>query len=104
MKLVRVFGHRVVTLKCDATSVLLLALADLGETGLLPSQPTVVLFVLTFLFLLLSLLFIILIMQTARRIERFDEYTAEIQKKWGNEVPTDCAELNGDRPSQVTKL
>jgi hypothetical protein len=73
---------------CGATCLLLLLLkyGDLGETGLLPSQPTVFLFVLTFLFLLLSLVFIIVIMQTARRIERFDEYTAEIRKKWGDDA------------------
>jgi hypothetical protein len=68
-----------------ATCVLLLALkyGALDETTLVPTQPTVLLSLLTFLFFLLSILFLIILLTTARRIERFDEYTAEIRKKWG---------------------
>jgi hypothetical protein len=71
-----------------ATCVLLLALkyGELGETTLLPSQPTIFLSLLTFLFFLLGILFVILIPITDRRIERFDDYTAEIRKKWGDDV------------------
>ena len=73
---------------CGATCVLLLALkyGDLGDTGFNPSQSTAFLFVLTLRFLMLSLMFIIVIISTARRIERFDDYTAEIRAKWGDDV------------------
>jgi hypothetical protein len=71
-----------------ATCVPLLALkyANLGETAVLLSPPHVFLPLLMILFLLLSMLFLIIILTTARRIERFDEYTAEIRKKWGDDV------------------
>jgi hypothetical protein len=72
-----------------ATCVLLLAL-KVGTpdetTTLFSSQHNVFLFLITFLFFLLSVLFLIIIITTERRIERFDEYTAEIRKKWGDDV------------------
>jgi hypothetical protein len=37
-------------------------------------------------FFLLSALFLAMIVATARRIERFDEYTAEMRAKWGPNV------------------
>jgi hypothetical protein len=33
-----------------------------------------------------SFIFLLLLAQTARRIDRFDEYTAELRKKWGDAV------------------
>jgi hypothetical protein len=71
-----------------ATCVLLLAVKypNLGETVVLLNLPHVFLLLLIILFVLLSMLFLIVILTTARRIERFDEYTAEIRKKWGDDV------------------
>jgi hypothetical protein len=71
-----------------AVCVLLAALkyGTLDEATLFFSQPIVFLSLLAFLFFLLSILFLILIVTTERRIERFDEYTAEIRTKWGNDV------------------
>jgi hypothetical protein len=71
-----------------ATCVLLLALkyGGLIEGTILPSEPTVYLSVSAFAFLVFSVLFVGLIVSTARRIERFDEYKAEIRKKWGEDV------------------
>jgi hypothetical protein len=59
-----------------ATCILLLAL----------KYDAVFLFVLTFVFFLFSFLFLAIIIGTARRIERFAEYTAEIRKKWGDDA------------------
>jgi hypothetical protein len=59
---------------------------NLGETVVLLNLPHVFLLLLIILFVLLSMLFLIVILTTARRIERFDEYTAEIRKKWGDDV------------------
>jgi hypothetical protein len=42
--------------------------------------------VLTGAFFVLGFLFLIIIATTARRIERFDEYTAELRRKWGEDV------------------
>jgi hypothetical protein len=35
---------------------------------------------------MLSFVFLLILAQTARRIDRFDEYTAELRKKWGYDV------------------
>ena len=71
-----------------ATCVLLLALkyGTLREDTVLLHQPVFVLSFLTFIFLLLSFLCIVVIISTARRIDRFDEYTVEIRKKWGDDA------------------
>jgi hypothetical protein len=71
-----------------ATCVLLLALKypTLGEAAVLLNPPHVFLLLLIILLVLLSMLFLIIILTTARRIERFDEYTAEIRKKWGDDA------------------
>jgi len=52
----------------------------------LPELPGLLLSILIGLFFGLGLLFLALIITTARRIERFDEYTAEIREKWGEDV------------------
>jgi hypothetical protein len=71
----------------SATCVLLVALkGEFIEGSILPSQPTVFLSLMAFVFLLLSFLCISLIINAARRIERFDEYTREIRKKWGDDA------------------
>jgi hypothetical protein len=71
-----------------ATCVLLLALkyGTLVEDTVLQHQPVFFLSFLTFVFLLLSFLFLAIIIGTARRIDRFAEYTAEIRKKWGDDA------------------
>jgi hypothetical protein len=74
-----------------ATCALLWALnhGNLGETdphAAFLTPPAVFLPLLMALFFLLSALFLIIIVATARRIERFDEYTAEIRAKWGADV------------------
>jgi hypothetical protein len=72
-----------------ATCVLLLALkyGDLNGGGLLVVDPiTFALILLTAMLFLTSFLFIAIIITTARRIERFDEYTTEIRAKWGNDA------------------
>jgi hypothetical protein len=71
----------------SATCVLLVALkGELIEGTILPSQPTVFLSLSAFGLFLVSFLSIFLIINAARRIERFDEYTAEIRKKWGDDA------------------
>jgi hypothetical protein len=71
-----------------AACVLLLTLkyGTFDETSLFQSPHTVFLSLISSLFFLLSLLFLVIIVTTERRIERFDEYTAEIRKKWGDDV------------------
>ena len=72
----------------SATCALLVALKywDVIEGTILPSQPTVFLSLSAFGFLAFSVLCVGLIVSTARRIERFDEYKAEIRKKWGEDA------------------
>jgi hypothetical protein len=71
-----------------ATCVLLLALkyADFTATDLSTNNPTMALILLTAMFFLVSCFCIAIILTTARRIDRFDEYTAEIRAKWGNDA------------------
>jgi hypothetical protein len=71
-----------------ATCVLLLALKyePLSQDTPYFHQPTFFLSFLTFVIFLLSFLFLAIIIGTARRIDRFDEYTAEIRRKWGDDV------------------
>jgi hypothetical protein len=39
--------------------------------------------------------------QTILQVENFEGYQRKFKNKWGE---TDCAELNGDHPGQVTRL
>jgi preprotein translocase subunit SecG len=60
---------------------------DMPETSPLPDHlPSLFLGFLAGAFFVLSLVLLLIIAVTARRIERFDEYTAELRKKWGNDV------------------
>jgi hypothetical protein len=81
-------GMAVLSVLCaigGATTVLLWELKPGDhDISLLPN--TVLLAILTLLFFLLSVLFLVIIAVTARRLERFDEYTAEIRDKWGDDV------------------
>jgi hypothetical protein len=84
-------GLAILSVNCaigGATCVLLLALkyGTFDETSLFPSQHTVFLSLIASLFFLLSILFLVIIVTTDRRIERFDDYTAEIRKKWGDDA------------------
>jgi hypothetical protein len=73
---------------CGAVFVLLIALkyGSIDETTLLPSQLTIFFSLLAVLFFSFSALCLVLIPITDRRIQKFTEYTAEIRKKWGDDV------------------
>jgi hypothetical protein len=81
-------GLAVLSVLCaigGATTVLLWELKPWDpDISLLPNNA--LLAILTLLFFLLSVLFLVIIAVTARRLERFDEYTAEIRNKWGDDV------------------
>jgi hypothetical protein len=75
----------------SATCVILGALehpsaAPDGETILLVWQRPMFIYLLAAIFFLVSVLFLIIIVETARRLDRFDEYKAELRKKWGDDV------------------
>jgi SNF family Na+-dependent transporter len=60
---------------------------DMRATTTLPDHlPSLFLGFLAGALFVLSLVLLLIIAATARRIERFDEYTAELQKKWGADV------------------
>ena len=52
----------------------------------LPDFPLLLTLLLTFLFGVFAAVFMIVIAETARHIERFEKYQAEIRKKWGDDA------------------
>jgi len=69
----------------SATCVILAVLTGgLVDDSLIPNQHTAFLSLFAIALLVFSLLCLAIIVTTARRIERFDEYTTEIRKKWGD--------------------
>jgi hypothetical protein len=66
----------------SATCVVLLALKDWNILDSLDP----VLFFLVFILAALAILFMVLIAETARHIEQFEQYQAEIRKKWSNVI------------------
>jgi heme/copper-type cytochrome/quinol oxidase subunit 2 len=54
-----------------------------GETIPLIWQLPMFIYLLAAIFFLVSVLVLIIIVETARRLDRFDEYKAELQKKMG---------------------
>jgi hypothetical protein len=51
-----------------------------------PSFPFVLAPLFTFVFAIFAVVFMVTIAETARHIEQFEEYQAEIRKKWGDDV------------------
>jgi hypothetical protein len=70
----------------SAVCVLIATLGHIEGTPPFSSQPTIFLYLLAALFLCFSLLSLVIIAMTDRRIQNFDEYTAEVRKKWGDDV------------------
>ena len=66
----------------SATCLFLLALKDWNVFDFL--NP--VLLLLTVLLPVFAILFMVVIAETARHIEQFEQYQAEIRKKWGDDV------------------
>ena len=52
----------------------------------LPDFPLLLTLLLTFLFGVFAAVFMIVIAETARHIEQFEKYQAEIRKKWGDDA------------------
>jgi hypothetical protein len=51
-----------------------------------PDFPLLLTLLLTFLFGVFAAVFMVVIAETARHIEQFEKYRAEIRKKWGDDV------------------
>jgi hypothetical protein len=51
-----------------------------------PDFPLLLTLLLTFLFGVFAVLFMVVIAETARHIEQFEQYQVEIRKKWGDDV------------------
>jgi hypothetical protein len=66
--------------------IMVLKYQNLEQASELLNPPGIFFVLTTLLFLLFSLLFLIVIIGTSRRIEHFEEYTAEIRKKWGEDA------------------
>jgi hypothetical protein len=71
-----------------ATFVLLLALkyGDFIQGTVIPAPAALNLFVAAFVCTIFCFIFIGGIITTARRLERFDQYKAEVRKKWGDDA------------------
>jgi hypothetical protein len=84
-------GLAVLSVNCAtgcAVCVLLLALGygHLDAFSLADSNRTVTLYLVAFLSFLLSIVWLVAIVGTDRRIQKFDDYTSEMRKKWGDNV------------------